>query len=76
MRVQAYGLLSPGGQVHTEAIRGARLSAAALYGEDGPATGVSAANLPPRTVRAPRAVIAGPVPWDEAAIGGFKTALG
>lgn len=75
VRVQAYGLLSPGGQLHTEVIRGARLSAAALYGADGLATGVAAANLPPRTVRALRAVIARPVPWDEATIG-FKTALG
>ncbi|MFC7310310.1 NAD(P)/FAD-dependent oxidoreductase [Streptomyces monticola] len=75
VKLQAYGLLTPGGQTHTQIVDGDRPSAAALYGEDGLATGVAAAGLPPRTVRALRAVIATPAPWDEALIG-FKEALG
>ncbi|MEU5950686.1 FAD-dependent oxidoreductase [Streptomyces sp. NPDC047525] len=74
IKVQAYGLLATGGLRHTRVARGERLGAAALYGDEGLATGVAAANLPPRTVRALRAVIARPTPWDEA-VAGFTTAL-
>ncbi|MDT0615367.1 NAD(P)/FAD-dependent oxidoreductase [Streptomyces lancefieldiae] len=74
VRVQAYGLLSPAGHLHTEVFRGDRLGAATLHGADGLATGVVAANLPPRTVRALRAVVARPVPWGKA-VDDFKSAL-
>ncbi|MFC7986877.1 NAD(P)/FAD-dependent oxidoreductase [Streptomyces sp. NPDC057336] len=74
VRVQAHGLLSPGGHLRTEVFRGDRLGAATLHGADGLATGVVAANLSPRTVRALRAVVARPAPWDRA-VDDFESAL-
>ncbi|MFJ8672471.1 NAD(P)/FAD-dependent oxidoreductase [Streptomyces sp. NPDC093589] len=66
IKLQAYGLTTGADRVETTVLDRAGCRAVALYGQNGSATGVLAAGLPPRQVRALRAVIAAPAPWEEA----------
>ncbi|MFI7099039.1 NAD(P)/FAD-dependent oxidoreductase [Streptomyces sp. NPDC050161] len=66
IKLQAYGLTAGADQVETTVIDRAAHRTVALYGRDGTATGVLAAGLPPRQVRALRALVATPLPWEEA----------
>ncbi|MDT0459289.1 FAD-dependent oxidoreductase [Streptomyces sp. DSM 41527] len=66
LKIQAYGLTAGADRVETTVLDRAARRALALYGRDGSAVGVLAAGLPPRQVRALRAVIAAPLPWEEA----------
>ncbi|MEU3708883.1 NAD(P)/FAD-dependent oxidoreductase [Streptomyces catenulae] len=66
IKLQAYGLTADADRTETTVLDRAARSAVALYGRDGAATGVLAAGLPPRQVRALRAVVATPQPWEEA----------
>ncbi|MFF8785908.1 NAD(P)/FAD-dependent oxidoreductase [Streptomyces sp. NPDC015125] len=66
VKIQAYGLTTGADRVETTVLDRAERRALALYGRDGHAIGVLAAGLPPRQVRALRAVVATPLPWEEA----------
>ncbi|MFD9812207.1 NAD(P)/FAD-dependent oxidoreductase [Streptomyces sp. NPDC059080] len=66
IKLQAYGLTAGADRTETTVLDRAARSAVALYGRDGCATGVLATGLPPRQVRALRAVVATPLPWEEA----------
>ncbi|MFG2827748.1 NAD(P)/FAD-dependent oxidoreductase [Streptomyces sp. NPDC048434] len=66
VKIQAYGLTAGADRVETTVLDRAERRALALYGRDGSAVGVLAAGLPPRQVRALRAVVATPLPWKEA----------
>ncbi|MGW7578130.1 NAD(P)/FAD-dependent oxidoreductase [Streptomyces sp. NPDC054765] len=66
VKIQAYGLTAGADRVETTVLDRAERRVLALYGRDGSAVGVLAAGLPPRQVRALRAVIATPLPWEEA----------
>ncbi|WP_229851955.1 NAD(P)/FAD-dependent oxidoreductase, partial [Streptomyces albospinus] len=66
LKIQAYGLTAGADRVETTVLDRAERRTVALYGRDGSAVGVLAAGIPPRQVRALRAVVATPVPWDEA----------
>ncbi|KIZ17342.1 NAD(P)/FAD-dependent oxidoreductase [Streptomyces natalensis] len=66
VKLQAYGLTAGADRIETTVLDRAGRRAVALYGRDGHAVGVLAAGLPPRQVRGLRALIAAPVPWEEA----------
>ncbi|MFI1496443.1 NAD(P)/FAD-dependent oxidoreductase [Streptomyces platensis] len=66
LKLQAYGLTAGADRVEATVLDRARRRLLALYGRDGRAVGVLAAGLPPRQLRALRAVIATPLPWEEA----------
>ncbi|MGW7491178.1 NAD(P)/FAD-dependent oxidoreductase [Streptomyces sp. NPDC054786] len=66
VKIQAYGLTTGADRVETTVLDRAERRALALYGLDGSVIGVLAAGLPPRQVRALRAVVATPLPWKEA----------
>ncbi|MET9295592.1 FAD/NAD(P)-binding oxidoreductase [Streptomyces sp. NPDC003077] len=66
LKLQAYGLLAGADRVRVTVLDAETRRTVALYGRDGQATGVLAIGLPPRQVRALRAAIATPAPWDEA----------
>ncbi|WP_129292947.1 NAD(P)/FAD-dependent oxidoreductase [Streptomyces lydicus] len=66
VKLQAYGLTAGADRVETTVLDRAARRALALYGRDRSAVGVLAAGLPPRQVRALRAVVAAPLPWEEA----------
>ncbi|WP_043267988.1 FAD-dependent oxidoreductase [Streptomyces sp. CT34] len=66
LKIQAYGLTAGADRVETTVLDRAERRTVALYGRDGNAVGVLAAGVPPRQIRALRAVVATPVPWDEA----------
>ncbi|MGY4973599.1 NAD(P)/FAD-dependent oxidoreductase [Streptomyces nigrescens] len=66
LKLQAYGLTAGADRVEVTVLDRAERRVLALYGRDGHAVGVLAAGLPPRRIRALRAVIATPLPWDEA----------
>lgn len=66
VKIQAYGLTAGADRVETTVVDRAGRRVLALYGRDGSAVGVLMAGLPPRQVRALRAVVAAPLPWDEA----------
>ncbi|MFJ5673865.1 NAD(P)/FAD-dependent oxidoreductase [Streptomyces sp. NPDC093097] len=67
LKLQAYGLTSGADRVETTVLDREARRAVALYGRAGRAVGVLAVALPPRQIRALRAVVATPVPWEEAA---------
>ncbi|MFJ3952706.1 NAD(P)/FAD-dependent oxidoreductase [Streptomyces libani] len=66
LKLQAYGLTAGADRVEATVLDRAEQRVLALYGRDGHAVGVLAAGLPPRRIRALRAVIATPLPWEEA----------
>ncbi|AZS75322.1 FAD-dependent oxidoreductase [Streptomyces lydicus] len=66
LKLQAYGLTAGADRVEATVLDRAERRVLALYGRDGHAVGVLAAGLPPRRIRALRAVIATPLPWEEA----------
>ncbi|MEV0369114.1 FAD-dependent oxidoreductase [Streptomyces sp. NPDC050636] len=66
IKIQAHGLTTGADRVETTVLDRDERRTVALYGRDGTATGVLTTGLPPRQVRALRAVIATPVPWEEA----------
>ncbi|WP_279627948.1 oxidoreductase C-terminal domain-containing protein, partial [Streptomyces angustmyceticus] len=66
VKIQAYGLTAGADRVETTVVDRAERRVLALYGRDGSAVGVLIAGLPPRQVRALRAVVAAPLPWEEA----------
>ncbi|MEX2974504.1 NAD(P)/FAD-dependent oxidoreductase [Streptomyces sp. C184] len=66
LKIQAYGLTAGADRIETTVLDRAQRRAVALYGRDGRAVGVLAAGLPPRRLRALRAVVATPLVWDEA----------
>ncbi|MFJ9848355.1 NAD(P)/FAD-dependent oxidoreductase [Streptomyces sp. NPDC101150] len=66
IKLQAYGLTTGADRVETTVLDRAERRTVALYGRDGNAVGVLTTGLPPRQVRALRAVIATPSPWEEA----------
>lgn len=66
LKLQAYGLTAGADRVETTVLDRAERRALALYGRDGRAVGVLAAGIPPRQLRALRAVVATPLPWEEA----------
>ncbi|MFI0710204.1 NAD(P)/FAD-dependent oxidoreductase [Streptomyces inhibens] len=66
IKIQAYGLTAGADRVETTVLDRTARRVLALYGRGGSAVGVLAAGLPPRQVRALRAVIATPLPWEEA----------
>ncbi|MGW1376450.1 NAD(P)/FAD-dependent oxidoreductase [Streptomyces sp. NPDC002446] len=66
VKIQAYGLTAGADRVETTVLDRAERRTVALYGRDGNAVGVLAAGLPPRQVRALRALVATPLPWEEA----------
>ncbi|KUL37230.1 ferredoxin reductase [Streptomyces sp. NRRL F-4489] len=66
LKLQAYGLTTGADEVETTVLDRDARRAVALFGRDGRAVGVLAAALPPRQIRALRAVVATPVPWEEA----------
>ncbi|MFD7107621.1 NAD(P)/FAD-dependent oxidoreductase [Streptomyces celluloflavus] len=66
IKIQAYGLTDGADQVETTVLDRAERRTVALFGRGGTAVGVLAAGLPPRQLRALRAVVATPVPWEEA----------
>ncbi|MEU8781429.1 FAD-dependent oxidoreductase [Streptomyces sp. NPDC048637] len=66
LKLQAYGLTAGADRVEATVLDRAERRVLALYGRDGHAVGVLAAGLPPRLLRALRAVVATPLPWAEA----------
>ncbi|MFF8897992.1 NAD(P)/FAD-dependent oxidoreductase [Streptomyces lydicus] len=66
LKIQAYGLTAGADRVETLIRDRAGRRILALYGREGRAVGVLAAGLPPRRIRALRAVVADPLPWEEA----------
>ncbi|WP_432140692.1 NAD(P)/FAD-dependent oxidoreductase [Streptomyces sp. bgisy084] len=66
LKLQAYGLTAGADRVEATVLDRAERRLLALYGRGGRAVGVLAAGLPPRQLRALRAVIATPLPWEEA----------
>ncbi|PJN41928.1 FAD-dependent oxidoreductase [Streptomyces sp. CB02959] len=66
LKLQAYGLTGGADQVETTVLDREARRAVALYGRDGRAVGALACALPPRQMRALRALVATPVPWEEA----------
>ncbi|MFH8568333.1 NAD(P)/FAD-dependent oxidoreductase [Streptomyces sp. NPDC017993] len=66
IKIQAYGLTADADRAETTVLDHGTRRTVTLYGRDGTATGVVATGLPPRQVRALRAVIATPLPWEEA----------
>lgn len=66
LKIQAYGLTAGADRVETTVLDRAQRHVVALYGRDGSAVGVLAAGVPPRRLRALRAVVATPLPWEEA----------
>ncbi|MFI1302134.1 NAD(P)/FAD-dependent oxidoreductase [Streptomyces sioyaensis] len=66
LKIQAYGLTAGADRVEATVLDRAQRRAVALYGRDGSAVGVLAVGLPPRLLRALRAVVATPLAWDEA----------
>ncbi|MFJ9412830.1 NAD(P)/FAD-dependent oxidoreductase [Streptomyces sp. NPDC101227] len=66
IKLQAYGLTTGADRVETTVLDRAERRTVALYGREGNAVGVLTTGLPPRQVRALRAVIASPAPWEEA----------
>ncbi|MFH8680177.1 NAD(P)/FAD-dependent oxidoreductase [Streptomyces lydicus] len=66
LKIQAYGLTAGADRVETPVRDRAGRRILALYGREGRAVGVLAAGLPPRQIRALRAVVADPLPWEEA----------
>ncbi|WP_369360130.1 NAD(P)/FAD-dependent oxidoreductase [Streptomyces sp. cg2] len=66
LKLQAYGLTAGADEVETTVLDHDARRAVALYGRAGRAVGVLACALPPRQIRALRAVVATPVPWEEA----------
>ncbi|MFG2206540.1 NAD(P)/FAD-dependent oxidoreductase [Streptomyces sp. NPDC048638] len=66
VKVQAYGPTAGADRVETTVLDRDRRRTVALFGRAGQAVGVLATGLPPRQVRALRAVIATPVAWEEA----------
>ncbi|MGW8398545.1 NAD(P)/FAD-dependent oxidoreductase [Streptomyces lydicus] len=66
LKIQAYGLTAGADRVETLVRDRAGRRILALYGREGRAVGVLAAGLPPRQARALRAVVADPLPWEEA----------
>lgn len=66
LKIQAYGPTAGADRVDTPVLDRAGRRVLALYGREGRAVAVLAAGLPPRQIRALRAVVATPLPWDEA----------
>ncbi|MGW5116791.1 NAD(P)/FAD-dependent oxidoreductase [Streptomyces noursei] len=66
LKLQAYGLTTGADQVETTVLDRDARRAVALFGRAGRAVGVLACALPPRQLRALRALVAAPVPWEEA----------
>ncbi|AJT62803.1 hypothetical protein T261_1115 [Streptomyces lydicus] len=66
LKIQAYGILTGADRVEAALLDKEEHRVAALYGSGGLATGVLTIGLPPRQVRTLRAVIAAPLPWEEA----------
>ncbi|MFG2888770.1 NAD(P)/FAD-dependent oxidoreductase [Streptomyces sp. NPDC048248] len=66
IKIQAYGLTADADRAETIVLDHGARRTVTLYGRDGTATGIVATGLPPRQVRALRAVIATPLPWEEA----------
>ncbi|MFD8549668.1 NAD(P)/FAD-dependent oxidoreductase [Streptomyces sp. NPDC059649] len=66
LKIQAYGPIAGADRGETPVLDRAGRRVLALYGREGRAVGVLAAGLPPRQIRALRAVVATPLPWDEA----------
>ncbi|MGD3109160.1 NAD(P)/FAD-dependent oxidoreductase [Streptomyces sp. YGL11-2] len=66
LKIQAYGLTAGADRVETTVLDRDERRTVALYGRGDSAVGVLAAGVPPRQIRALRAVVATPVPWDEA----------
>ncbi|WP_407548759.1 FAD-dependent oxidoreductase [Streptomyces sp. Pv4-95] len=66
IKIQAYGLTADADRAETTVLDHGTRRTVTLYGSDGAATGIVATGLPPRQVRALRAVIATPLPWEEA----------
>ncbi|MER7987065.1 FAD-dependent oxidoreductase [Streptomyces noursei] len=66
LKLQAYGLTTGADQVETTVLDRDARRAVALFGQAGRAVGVLACALPPRQLRALRALVATPVPWEEA----------
>ncbi|QHC24386.1 NAD(P)/FAD-dependent oxidoreductase [Streptomyces sp. GS7] len=66
LKIQAYGLTAGADRVETTLLDRDERRTVALYGRGDSAVGVLAAGIPPRQIRALRAVVATPVPWDEA----------
>ncbi|OKH99270.1 ferredoxin reductase [Streptomyces sp. CB02923] len=69
LKIQAYGVLDGADRTEATVLDPDAKKAVALYGRDGQATGILAIGLPPRQVRGLRALIATPVPWEEACEG-------
>ncbi|MBL1093042.1 MULTISPECIES: NAD(P)/FAD-dependent oxidoreductase [Streptomyces] len=66
LKIQAYGPTAGADRVETPVLDRAGRRVLALYGREGRAVAVLAAGLPPRRIRALRAVVATPLPWAEA----------
>ncbi|GAA2645132.1 NAD(P)/FAD-dependent oxidoreductase [Streptomyces lunalinharesii] len=66
LKLQAYGLTTGADQVQTTVLDRDARRAVALFGRAGRAVGVLACALPPRQLRALRALVATPLPWEEA----------
>lgn len=66
LKLQAYGLTTGADQVETTVLDRDARRAVALFGRAGRAVGVLACALPPRQLRSLRALVATPVPWEEA----------
>ncbi|MFG2287795.1 NAD(P)/FAD-dependent oxidoreductase [Streptomyces sp. NPDC048595] len=66
LKLQAYGPTAGADEVATTVLDHDARRAVALYGRAGRAVGVLACALPPRQIRALRAVVAAPLPWEEA----------
>lgn len=66
LKIQAYGPTSGADRVESIVLDRAGRRLLALYGREGRAVGILAAGLPPRQLRALRAVVTTPLPWEEA----------
>ncbi|MFG3116408.1 NAD(P)/FAD-dependent oxidoreductase [Streptomyces sp. NPDC048197] len=66
LKIQAYGPTAGADRVETPVLDRAGRRVLALYGREGRAVAVLAAGLPPRQIRALRAVVTTPLPWAEA----------
>ncbi|MFL4489854.1 NAD(P)/FAD-dependent oxidoreductase [Streptomyces sp. VTCC 41912] len=66
LKLQAYGLTTGADQVETTVLDRDARRAVVLFGRAGRAVGVLACALPPRQLRTLRALVATPVPWEEA----------
>ncbi|GAB7029796.1 FAD-dependent oxidoreductase [Streptomyces sp. NPDC021749] len=66
LKIQAYGPTAGADRIETPVLDRPGRRVLAVYGREGRAVGVLAAGLPPRQIRALRAVVATPLPWDEA----------